>query len=120
MSSDKHNKKEDEPTDEPVEQRPVNLIWIGIFVVVLVLSLITQRRKEVGKMISDKSFFISLSVIVGFIGALFLVKDPLYTKAVYLGAVALIIALFTQLNMIWSCFYLILALTMSFPALLPT
>ena len=99
--------------------RPANLIWISIFVAVLIVSLATQRRKEVVKMASDRIFFISLIVVIGFIVAIFLVKDPLYTKAVYVGSVALIIAIFTKLDMIWSSFYLIFALTMSFPSLQP-
>ena len=111
-------KPEDKPDDQEVhKQRPVNLIWISIFAVILILSLVTQRRKEVGIMISDKMFFVSLIIVIGYIVAIVFVEDPLYTKAVYIASVALIIAIFTKLDMIWSSFYLILSLTMSFPSL---
>ncbi len=95
------------------------ILWISLFfiitVVVLSMSYMDKKRKKLREMFSKPILWIFLVVILGFIIAAFFVKDKNYHKAIGLGIVALLTALFAELGMMIAPFFLTVCFVMAFP-----
>ena len=92
------------------------ILWISLFIVITVVVLLMhKKRKKLKAMFSKPILWIFLTIIIGFIVVAFFVEDKNYHKAIGLGIVALLTALFAELGMMVAPFFLTVCFVMAFP-----
>ena len=97
------------------------IIWfISFFVFFLISIFVTAGKKKLNKIqeiFSSKITWIFTVTVIGFMIPAFFTKDKSYKKACVLAFIALLIAFFAELHMMFAPFFLTLCMVMSFPEL---
>lgn len=97
------------------------IIWFMSFFVLFFISIfVTTGKKKINKMrkiFSSKITWLFTIIVISFIISAFFTKDKSYKKACVLAFIALLIAFFAELHMMFAPFFLTLCMVMSFPEL---
>ena len=97
------------------------IIWfISFFVFFLISIFVTaggNKRKKIVNIFSNKIAWLYTVVVIGFLIPAIFSKNKSYKKACLLAFIALLIAFFAELHMIFAPFFLTLCMVMAFPNL---
>ncbi len=97
------------------------IIWfISFFVFFLISIFVTaggNKRKKILNIFSTKITWLYTFVVIGFLIPAIFSKNKSYKKACLLAFIALLIAFFAELHMIFAPFFLTLCMVMAFPDL---
>jgi|TARA_B100001769_G_C22020757_1_gene548485 hypothetical protein len=94
--------------------------FISFFIFFFISIFVTanqKRREKIFEIFNSKITWLFMIAVIGFIITAFFSKDNTYKKACILAFIALLIAFFSELHMIFAPFFLTLCMVMSFPEL---
>lgn len=97
------------------------IIWLVSFFIFFLISIfVTAGKDKQKKMIdifSNKITWLFSLIVIGFLIPAIFSNNTSYKKACMLAFVALLIAFFSELHMIFAPFFLTLCMVMAFPEL---
>ena len=97
------------------------IIWfISFFIFFLISIFVTaggEKRKKIVNIFSNKIAWLYTVVVIGFLIPVIFSENKSYKKACFLAFIALLIAFFAELHMIFAPFFLTLCMVMAFPDL---